>query len=199
MRTLIALCAASLSVGCLPGCKVHYTQPTTQPRALSGAEKDFQAVWQASRETLGKYHFELDREDRRAGVITTEPLTGMHFFEFWRHDAARPADFGESTIQTIYRTAKVTVGPVKPGAKTYKAQVDVLLRRSDKGTPHVSSASEAFGLFTSRHRVRRRAPLLEPDRARRRKADYVELGHDRSLEARLTADIAARADRLRGR
>lgn len=199
MKTLLVLCFVVPSVCCLPGCKVDYTKPATQPRALTAAEKDFEAVWQASRQTLRDYHFELDRQDRRAGVITTEPLTGMHFFELWRKDAARPADFGESTIQTIYRTAKVTIGPVKPDAKTYKAQVDVLLRRSDREFEDVTSTSEAVRLYRSGDRKRRRAPLPESGLARGAPADCVELGHDRSLEARLTADIAAAADKARGR
>ena len=199
MRTLLTLCLVVLSVCCPPGCKVDYTAPATQPRARTAAEKDFEAVWQASRQTLRRYHFELDRQDRRDGVITTEPLTGMHFFEFWRKDAARPADFGESTIQTIYRTATVTIKPVEPGAGTYKARVDVLLHRSDKPTGHVTSTSEAFSLFSSGRRRRPRELLLESGLAGGPPADCVELGPDRSLEARLTADIAAAANKLRGR
>ena len=194
MRTLSILCIA-MSVGCLAGCKVDYTTPTTQPRAMSPAEKDFEAVWQASRQTLRKYHFQLDREDRRAGILTTEPLTGMHFFELWRKDAARPTDYGESTLQTIYRTAKVTVRPTAPNASTYAAQVNLLLRRSSRAAAHVTSTSEAYGLFNTRRKGRKTESLRQDERM----AHCVELGHDRSLEAKLTKKIAAAARRLRGR
>jgi hypothetical protein len=199
MRNLRMLCLVALSVCCLPGCKVEYTEPVVPPRALSAAEEDFEALWQASRETLRKYHFKLDRQDRRHGIIDTEWMTGMHFFEFWRKDAARPADFGESTIQTIYRKAKVTLSPAEEDPTTYKAKVQVLLRRSDKPTGNVTSTSEALSLFRSGRRRRPRTLLLESDRPEVSEAEYVELGQDRSLEARLTADIAAAADRRRGR
>jgi len=194
MRTLSILCIAT-SVGCLAGCRVDYTTPTAPARAVSPAEKNFDAVWQASRQTLRKYHFRLDRQDRRAGVLTTEPLTGMHFFEFWRKDAARPADYSESTLQTIYRTATVTIRPTAPKASTYAAKVDVVLRRSSKAAVHVTSTSEAYGLFRARGKERH---ATDADRQVERMAHCVELGHDRSLEAKLTRKIAAAARRLRG-
>jgi len=199
MRDLRMPCLVALSLCCLPGCKVQYTQPVVPPRALSAAEEDFEALWQASRETLRKYHFKLDRQDRRHGIIDTEWMTGMHFFEFWRQDAARPADFAESTIQTIYRKAKVTLGPAEEDPKTYKAKVQVFLLRSDKPTGSVTSTSEALSLFHSGRRRRPSTFLLESERPDVSAADYVELGQDRSLEAKLTADIAAAADRRRGR
>ena len=198
MRTL-RVCLAAASAAALVGCQVEYTEPTARPQPLSDAERDFEAVWQAARQTLGEYHFELDRQDRRAGVLTTLPMTGMHFFELWRKDAARPADFGESTIQTLYRTAQVTVRPVRAGAKTYQAQVEVLLRRSNEPLSQITSTSQAYSLFTARGRRRkRRESLLEADWSRLRTEHITNLGNDRSLEAKLTADISAAADKLRG-
>lgn len=196
MRTFITSCLVALPAGLPAGCQLAYTQPTTQPARLSAAERDFEAVWQASRQTLQGYHFELDRQDRRAGVITTAPLTGMHFFELWRKDAVRPADFGESTVQTIYRTARVTVRPIQADAQTYQARVEVSLHRSDKPAPQVTSTSDAYSLFSLRGgRKGRPQPLLE---ATAGGGPRVDLGQDRALEAKLASDIAAAADRLRG-
>lgn len=199
MRTLVLTFLWALSAGCLAGCKVQYTHPATQPARLTAAEANFEAVWQGSRSTLQRYHFEIGRQDRRAGVIATLPMTGMHFFEFWRKDAARPTDFGESTIQTVYRTAQVTIRPVKGRDGTYEATVEVLLSRSNRPRAHVTSTSEAYSLFRTGGRDRRRrGPLLEDD-PRGPARDYLtDLGHDRGLEAKLTADIAAAAGKLRG-
>lgn len=185
------LLVGALAAGLLGGCEVKYTQPQAQPKSLSAAEEDFEAVWQAARTTLRRHHFELDRQDRRAGVITTVPMTGMHFFEFWREDAARPADYAESTVQTIYRTAQVTVRPTQPQAETYQANVQVFLSRSSRGTPQVTSTSEAYSLFSmGRDRRARRRFLEASDWARHREGGLVDLGNDRSLEAKLTAEIA---------
>ena len=199
MRTLITPCVAAAWALCLTGC-VKYTQPVTQPAALTAPEKDFDVVWQAARQTLRTYRFDLDRQDRRAGVITTLPMTGMHFFELWRKDAARPVDFSESTVQTLYRTARVSVRPVKPGAKTYAAQVEVLVRRSDKARAEVTSASEAYSLFSLAGKAKKRRDLLlTRDGPSARTNDLVDLGHDRALEARLTAAIAKAAGKARGK
>jgi len=196
MGTLRTPCLVALSLFVLPGCPVQYTAPATQPAGLSPAGRDFEAVWQASRQTLRRYHFELDSQNRRSGTITTAPLTGMHFFEVWRKDAARPVDFGESTIQTLYRIATVTIQTVPPGSRTYQARVAVRLFRSSKPAPSVTSTSEAYALFNPRRGRRERAGLLSEGGAGG--AFLVPLGHDRALEAKLTADIAAAADELRG-
>jgi len=194
MRTLLTLCLVVLSVCCPPGCKVDYTAPATQPRARTAAEKDFEAVWQASRTVLKRYRFQLDRQDRRAGVITTRPMTGMHFFELWRRDAARPVDFSESSLQTLYRTARVTVRPASAGAKTYQAQVEVLLTRSNRPKPQVTSTSEAYSLFTlAGDEKKRRQLLIDLGADHPPSSQLVPLGHDRALEAKLTAKIAAAA------
>lgn len=198
MKMLVRLSLVALSIGYLAGCEMKYTQPQVQPAAMTAAEKDFDAVWQAAHRTLREYRFELDRQDRRAGVITSLPMTGMHFFEFWRKDAARPVELGESTVQTIYRTAKVAIGPTAPGARTYQARVDVLLRRSDKPTQQAASTSRAFSFFNTTGRSRTQKTLLESGWSQDPLTGYVELGHDRSLEAKLTAAIAEAADALRG-
>jgi hypothetical protein len=200
MRTLllwsVAVWASALAAGCTP----QYTQPTSQPQRLSAAEKDFDAVWDASRQTLQKYYFHLDREDRRAGVITTQPITGQQWFEFWRKDAVRPADVAESTLQTIYRTAQVTVRPTKPGAATYQAQVDVFMRRSDKPSPEITSTSDAVRLFSDKREKKNRPEPLLAEAGGTEGMEYTtDLGHDRALEAKLTGDIAEAAAKMRGR
>jgi hypothetical protein len=195
MRKLISLSVAALGALAAGGCAVKYTEPTTQPAPLSAAEKDFDAVWQASRQTLTSYGFELDRQDRRAGVIETRAMTGMHFSEVWRKDAPRPIDVGESTVQTIYRTARVTVRPTAPEAARYKAQVEVFLERSNRPTPLVTSTSDAYGLFRVSGDA---APGRAADDSEGEAAVTTELGSDRALEAKLTAAIAKAAEKRRG-
>jgi len=184
MRKFASTCL--LAAMLLPmGCQPKYTQPVFQPKELTARQESFQRLWQASRKVLISYHFHIGRQDPRAGVITTWPMTGKNILELWRKDAARPSDAGESTLQTIYRAATVTIRTTTDG-QHYKPVVEVRVSRSDKPAESISSTSDAYDMFT-KHRKRRK--LTGPQEA----GQLVELGKDRALEAKLTADILKEA------
>jgi len=167
------------------GCQPKYTRPIVEPRPLTDKQRGFERLWQASRNVLISYHFHIDRQDPRAGVITTWPMTGKQIFEVWRKDAARIGEAGESTLQTIYRAVKVTIRATAEG-QDYEPIVEVFVSRSDKPTNSVTSTSDAYDMFTKR---RKRRKLTGP-----REAGYlVALGNDRALEAKLTAEILRKA------
>jgi hypothetical protein len=138
---------AAMAAGCV-GCTVNYSQPVAPAAAQTLDEKNFDAVWRASLAVLREYRFSVAVEDRRECTITTYPLLGRAFGETWRKDAVTTAEVAESTLQTIYKTATVTVRPAdEPNA--YVATVTVEVARSDKPSYEVTSTSEAYGLFTS--------------------------------------------------
>ncbi len=130
----------------LSGCQM-YTAPRIPPPKLTPAEKNFQSLWEATQDTLRRYNFTLDRRDRRAGIITTEPMTGKQFFEFWRADAVTLYDIAESSIQTIYRITEVTIAPTDEDGDTFTPTVKVYAFRSARETQEVTSTSEAYNLF----------------------------------------------------
>lgn len=171
------------------GCQPKYTQPVVEPKPLTDKQRNFERVWQATRRVLVRYDFHIDRRDPRAGVITTWPMTGKQIFELWRKDAARASDSGESTLQTIYRAVKVTIHPTTDGLD-YKPVVEVFVSRSNKPTDSIASTSDAYDMFTKR---RKRTKLTGPQEA----SQLVDLGNDRALEAKLTADILKAAGRGR--
>ena len=199
--------ASVLSALSLTGC-LRYTVPVGPYQELTPAERNFQAVWNASLEVLRRYNFTVDRQDRRAGEISTLPMTGRHWFEFWRHDAATPADVAEGTAQTVYRAAKVVIRPTAPGAATFKFTVEVRTARSDQPQPQVTGASDTIFLYNvtqqyerfvdERKAAKRRAWLLMGDEDIRPgypmplEKFLVPLGRDGALEARLTGEIASR-------
>ena len=92
------------------GCGGH-AGPVISAGPRTPAERNFDAVWRASLDVLGEYNFEIDRRNKRAGVITTLPMTGRHWFEFWRKDAAAGNNLAEGTVQTVYRAATVSIRP----------------------------------------------------------------------------------------
>ena len=192
--TLWIMLLAALAVGC-----VKHTHPVGPGVQLTDAERNFQALWQAGRRVLRKYNFTLDRQDRRAGVITTLPLTGKHFFEFWRTDAATNFDLAEGTIQTIYRVVRVTIRPAEANQGVYKPLVEVMIFRSNRPTPQVTSTSEAYDLFVMPGGERAGSDfLLDYERTvqtpEQRDASFtVYLGRDGELEKKLTGDILSAA------
>lgn len=140
---MLALLVCFALAGCL-----NYTKPIAPPVPMTQQEKNFQDVWDASTQVLTKYYFTLDRQDRRARIITTTPLLGKGVAEFWRGDAATPRDAIESSLQTIYRAATITIAeaPERPGRYTASVQIDVT--RSNLPSLQITSASEAYELFT---------------------------------------------------
>jgi len=130
----------------------------------TAAERNFQTVWRASRGVLKKYYFPLDRQDRRAGIITTDAVTGGHLFELWRKDAATAFHYRENTVQTIYRAAKVTIRRVK-GADKFDVDVEIAMARSDAKAPQLTTSSQVGHLSAIRkHSVLKFNDLIrEPD------------------------------------
>ncbi|MGC9454665.1 MAG: hypothetical protein ACP5HU_07355 [Phycisphaerae bacterium] len=174
------------------GCAKH-TEPIVPADEMHPGEPEFLAMWDATKEVLRDYRFELDRQDRRAGVITTEPLLGRHGMEFWRKDAATREAVCEGTLQTIYRTATVEIVP-EDGE--YRPVVRVNVSRSDRRTPQVTSTSEAIALF--------RLPGDSSDRQRylmeyelgdeeTEEVGISRLGRDEALERELTEEIISTA------
>jgi hypothetical protein len=188
---VVIVLAASLLGGC-----VGYTKPMPRSEQLTAEQRRFEALWQGSLDALREYGFAVDRQDRRAGVITTNPLVAPGWFEFWRPDAVRPGDVVEGTVQTIYRTATVRIVPAAPGEQNYRADVEVAVARSSRAEAEVRSTSEAYNMFVlpggdeQAHRpmlgyamMGLTAPAVDPN-------SVVPLAKDRALAERLTREIS---------
>jgi hypothetical protein len=179
----VATVVLMLAAGWLVGCAVEAAPLRS---AAATPDENFNAVWDATTEVLREYRFAIDRADRRAGVITTFPLLGRHWFEFWRADAAGPDDVLEGTLQTVYRRATVTIrrpasgGETAPALGDYVAAVEVRVSRSNRPAAQVTSASEAFEMFLRPERMVRGVGGGESTEAAT--ARTVDLGRDEKLE-----------------
>jgi hypothetical protein len=214
---ILAVLAGAWS-GCTP-----YNKSVAPPAEQTVAERNFDAIWNASRQVLRDYRFEIASQSRRDGTIITAPLVGKQALEFWRKDAVTPAELAEDTFQTVYKTATVTIRPSEEDPEQYVASVAVEASRSDKPAMTVTSTSEAYGLFTM---TGERNPWLTnfgraTDEAQEERAEkkssaqamrasesqptsrqgprserwQVTLGRDGPLERQMTADIARAAAR----
>lgn len=186
MRALRYLVIWALAVTCLGGCwrEAWLPAPRVAPARPTG-DVEFDATWDAALAALGKYNFRVDRADRRAGVITTFPLLGRHWFEFWRRDAATRTDVAESALHTIYRRATVTIArrEVSAGSDQWRAVYDVGVvvtkSRSNRAAPHVTSTSEAYDMFRRPTEIRR---LGGPGEGSPGDSASTALGRDEKLE-----------------
>ena len=185
---IVVVLAAAPLAGCGP-----QPAPTADVRAT--ADEDFNALWDSAVEVLRQYRFNVDRADRRSGLITTFPVVGRSWFEFWRADAATPRDVLEGSLHTIYRQAAVSIRRAGPGTASapaigrYLASVEVRVRRSDRQTAQLSSASEAYEMFLDPGALVPEAGG-EPAGAA---GDRVDLGRDENLEKILQERINALA------
>lgn len=148
MRTFNVAMTGLLATCLLGGCTL------TGGRAVpieSTRDENFNALWDSAVEVLTKYRLKIDRADRRAGVITTYPLVGRHWFEFWRKDVRTSGDVLEGTLHNDSRQVTVTItrAPlVTAGSREYNITVIVKTLRSNREPEEVTSSSQAYDIFT---------------------------------------------------
>ncbi len=191
------------------GCQPQHVKPF-DPGPTTAAEQNFEALWQSARSVLKRRGFELDRQDRRDGVITTYAATSGQFFEFWRKDAATIFSQRENTLQKIMRAAKVSLHRVE-GTNRYDLEVEVLMARSNKPPVQISDPSQTtevthgLDIRPGRHFSEAEAKLTFDDLRRRpvgqvdtrqgkaagglTKYTITPLDRDGDLEANILEDI----------
>jgi hypothetical protein len=140
---------AAIMAGALAGCANNFDKPIVPPSPKTAAQRNFDALWDASLAALREHRFRVVTQDRREGAIITAPLAGMYFTEPWRKDAVTAGEVAESTLQNLYKTATVTIRLVPGSEEEYAASVVVEVSRSEKPVPLITNTSEAYGLFTT--------------------------------------------------
>ncbi len=175
---MAVIALAFATAGCAAG-KDPMVHAATGPEAQA-----YDNLWQSSLDVLSRYNFRVDRQDRWAGIIKTEPLVGKSIFELCRPDAATSCDAWESTLQTIYRTAEVQI---HRSNGEYYPVVRVYVSRADTGVPAITSDADAYRYFreTPAHRQEREL------HATSKPALPTQLGVDELLAGRIAADIMA--------
>ncbi|MFW6154751.1 MAG: hypothetical protein ACOC95_06000 [Planctomycetota bacterium] len=168
----------------LGGCAPVPPRAASEP-PIAATAADYRTLIEAAERTLRDYFFTIDRIDRRDGIIETLPLTGMSWCEPWRRDGATQWDISESTLQTIYRRARVRI--VRSADDTYSLRVRVDVSRADRPSPQVTNVSQAYRLFQLE---RGRRPEPRSGEARRRRQP-VPLGEDETLAMFIRRDIEA--------
>ncbi len=134
---------------------------------------------QAAEDCLGDMYFAIEKADVEQGLIRTRPLTGGQFFEFWRNDNVGSFNAAEANIQSIRRTAELTINE-QAGKLCINCEVNV--QRLNMPQRQIASSSQAYRMFTkSRESMQR----LELDASQKKTAAWVDLGKDTQLETEI--------------
>ena len=171
------------------GCGNHYKPVADEPE-LTEEQANFEAIWRATQNVLKDYYFKIDHRDRRAGLVSTYPMTGQYLAEIWRKDSVTFDDLAESILQTIRRQAKVRIIGDLQAPLGYSAAVEVERWRSNRPHKQLTSTSQGFSQFSSVGK------LAIKDSDVKLGSYDVPLGRDEALENRIASAIEAETSRL---
>ena len=193
-------------IASLVGCQMHQpqtsalpatqpslatTQPTywsEQPGAYAVEASDFDRLFDACQDAARHFHFVPDRLDRRRGIVTTMPLTGKQFFEFWRNDVATVDDQANASLANYRRTLRFDIQRLAAGG--FRATPRVVIERYvQTGRPSTAQVylREAF------RSQRRQHPVGTPESDRGiliPRTYWYATGRDVALEKKVAQELS---------
>ena len=158
--------------------------------AVTRCNASFEKVWNACLASLEEHSFQIDRHDRRFGLIVSKPVAGKQFFEFWRKDTASGYDLLNSSLHTIRRV--VTIRIAKQGPMQFQVDIEAQAQRISTSSSQLNSTAEAFEMMGSQgvHVSPSRSDYLSP----RAEPVWVDIGREGDLEQAIMKDIARRLE-----
>lgn len=173
----------SLALGLLPallgiaGCQ-QPAQPTHDTAALLSVadEADYDRLWDTTTTVLRRYNFVPDRQDRVAGVITTNSTVSAQWFEFWRQDVVTAYDFAASNLATYRKSARVQIDATGD-PNEYVLAVRVNVERMTSPERQVNAAAGSYQMFGTH------LPTTEGDLLKGKVVErWIPKGRDGKLE-----------------
>jgi hypothetical protein len=121
----------------------------TQPSNATVTSADFEKLWRAADLASRDLLFMPARQDRRAGLYETAPVTSGQWFEPWRRDAITPAARTQSSLATIRRTIRVKVDKAADGS--FVAKPTVLVERYALAERRITTSAGYRTVFRERN------------------------------------------------
>ncbi len=138
------------------------------------------AVWERTVDVVHDY-FDIARENRivgtQPGMIETRYKVGASLLEPWHRDSYGLRNRTESTLQSIRRTARISVTPAQGG---YFIGVEVIKEIED--LPGVANNTAGGATFSQSNPLRRDLDLVVGQSS---PSGWVILGRDEVLEAEM--------------
>ena len=163
LSLVVVLSTGLVVIGCAhqppPTTRPSYatTQPSywlDQPSPAHVDAKNFDQLWEACKQTARDYGFFIDREDYRAGLITTLPLTSKQFFELWHNDVQTAEDVADSSIATYRRTLQFQFSRQADGS--YEVTPSVLIERYAQAEQPITASVYLKNAFRTQTQKRHR-------------------------------------------
>jgi hypothetical protein len=151
------------------------------PNPLVVPSADFETVWNKTVAEVDKY-FDIERENRLARTIRTQPQMGATVLEPWALDSTTPEDRLESSLQTIRRFAIIHIDPAPTGG--YLVKVEVRKELEDMAKPDRQPAGRA--VFYNDFPVNRTREVVGPVPA---PIGWIDRGRDPNLEQTILAGV----------
>ena len=170
VRTLlIAVCGAvCLTFGCAK------QQQAKRVEQICTANLGRAEAMKIAEDVLSRLHFTVAKADAESGIITTKPLAGGQFFEFWRKDTSGRVQSLESSIHTIRRRGTVSISPKGEGSQVF---VKVVKERKCAPGTSPDTLGETFNIFDTEDTDLMRQNQLDPT-----DYEWVDMGRDDLLE-----------------
>ncbi len=169
------------------------TQPSywlDKPAVAEVRAGDFNKLWEAAKETVRGYQLALDREDYRAGVLTSVPEVSKQVFEIWRSDAGTLDESLANTTAAIRRTIRFEVSRGEDG--TYTLVPKVLVERQSIFERRVTDVSQYRFAFAGPARAQpaRTAVTLDPETYQDVPVKYwYPIGRDLEMEKKVAERV----------
>ena len=193
--SIVSLCLGALALSVAVGLGGCSSQQQVQQSATVSVP-DYAAAFDAAKTVLREYGFSIDRQDARAGVITTRAKSTGGFATPWDREQSSIGEEVDDAFNRQARLVRVRFGS-RAGAAAASVDVDVrtqtgplsvtvsvqLLRRERPGW-RVESTAINLSSYTSDPALARRG--LEP-------TYDVVVGTDDPLAARLASEIELKA------
>jgi len=149
-------------------------------------------AFETAQQVLGEMRFRIDKADRGAGYIKTQPLEAGQFFEFWRSDNVGGENNLEANLHSLRRVAELQMNEtdgqfcINCRVKTYRLS----LPESENG-----SISRAYETFSKSQSSLQEFQLSDEQKLN---MAWIELGDDRKLATvilnRLEKQIATKSE-----
>lgn len=143
----------------IPGCRLSHDAPpnpstpttnptrlattqrshwTTGPASITVQHRSFEKLWTAAEDTAREFGFRPDRKDRRAGILTTEPVTSKQICELWRRDTGNASQAAQNSLDSYRRSIRFDFTKI-PGGYALVPRV-IIERYTQAEQPITSSA-----------------------------------------------------------
>ena len=165
----------------LAGCAEQQQYPATEPLLIENIDKT--KVMKMAEDVLVKMHFTIDKANEESGFISTKPLTGAKFFEFWRSDNVGADNWLASNLHSIRRIVELNINEQEKG---FYINCDVQVYRLSLPERNIRSSAHAYDLFSASGPALQKM-LITPEQ----KADmvWIDMGKDRQLAAEILKQI----------